>query len=380
MEKKEIRVLQMVPLGAGGITSLVLNIAGQLDKSRVCFDYLTFHQREEYNEKRALALGGRKIVVPTDKYENAILRGIYKFFGTISILKKEDIDILHINASVPYDIVVGISAKLAGVKKVVFHSHTSSMRQDGSLRARIMPLCQKLIPLVSDCNMACSELAANYMFSPRMIDTGKVLILKNAISTEKYIYNRDVREAYRKKLGVENCFVVGHVGRFVEAKNHEKLLTVFKAFLTKCPEAVLLLAGSGEKEEKIHALVTELEIQDSVRFLGRTDEVPQLLQAMDFFLFPSLFEGLPVGCVEAQAACLPVLISDTVTKEVQITDLAQYCSLEQSDDEWADKMISMITAHVERKNMLQEIVNSGFDIQDVTEQLMRQYEALMEKE
>lgn len=376
--KKPIKVLQMAPLGAGGITSLVLNLADNLDTSRVQFDYLTFYDRKEFNEEKALSHGGKKILVPIDKYSNRIIRGLYKFFGTIYILKKENIDIIHINASFPYDILVGVSAKIAGIRKVVFHSHNSSMKTDTSLRGKIMPICKKMIPIVSDCNIACSELAAQFMFPKSILEETGYSIVNNGIDAQRYAYNESVRNEYRGKLGLEDRFVIGHIGRFTKQKNHKRLIEIFKALLREKPDAVLLLVGVGELMDEIKEMVVRDNIEDSVLFYGATPEVPNLLQAMDFFLFPSLYEGLPVVGVEVQAAGLPILMSDSITTEVKITDLAQYYSLENSDECWAKKIIEMSQVFTERRKTTQEIKNAGFDIADVTEKLMCLYEHLLD--
>ena len=127
--QKTIKVLQLAPLGAGGVTSLILNIAEQIDWSRVSFDYLTFYDREEFNEKRALQYGAQKYVVPIDRFDNPVARAMFKFLYAVKVIHQCNPDIIHINASTPYDMLIGISAKIAGTKKVVVHSHSASMRK-----------------------------------------------------------------------------------------------------------------------------------------------------------------------------------------------------------------------------------------------------------
>jgi glycosyltransferase involved in cell wall biosynthesis len=372
-KNKPVHILHMAPLGAGGITSLVINLASQVDTSKVVFDYLTFYDRKELNEDNALQYGGEKIVVPIYRYKNKIIRGLYKFFGTIKILRKHKPDIIHINASFPYDIMVGISAKLAGVKSVFFHSHNSSMKKDTSIRGKIMPLCQKLIPIVSDCNLACSELAAQFMFPKKIIQNKNYTIVNNGIEVDKYVYNSSVRKEYRQKLNLEDKFVVGHIGRFNPQKNHSFLISIFDEIQSKRSDAVLLLIGIGELQEEIKALVEEKGLRDKVIFYGATYEVPKMIQAMDCFLLPSLYEGLPVACVEAQSAGLPVIMSDTITKEVALTDLAEYLPLSLSAEEWADNILKFADSHSQRKDMSQEIRQKGFDIKDVAEKLTAMY-------
>lgn len=371
-DNRAVHVLQMAPLGAGGITSLVLNIASHLDREKVVFDYLTFYDRKEFNEDKALSYGGKKIVVPLDKYNNRIIRAIHKFFGTIKVISENRIEIVHINASFPYDIVVGISAKLGGANKVIFHSHNSSMKTDKSIRGRIMPICKKIIPYISDCNLACSELAAKFMFSDRILKSDNFTIIKNGIDVDKYIFSPERRILWRTKLGINNRFVVGHIGRFTQQKNHKKVIDIFEKIYEKDKSALLLLIGVGELFDDIRELVTQKHLDQCVIFYGATSNVPELLQAMDCFVFPSLYEGLPVVGVEVQASGLPIVMSDTITKEVGITNLATYVSLEESDDMWANIVLKKGFEN-KRKNMSQEIIAAGFDIKEVADQLTTLY-------
>lgn len=377
MMKKPIKVLQIVPLGTGGITSLVLNIAENLNNDEVTFDYMTFRNQKEINEDRALSYGGKKVVVPIDKYHNKFVRGIYKYFGTIKILKEEEIDILHINASFPYDIIVGISAKKAGVKKVVFHSHNSNMKEDKTIRGKIMPYCKKLIQKVSDYNIACSELAAQFMFPNEILESGNYSILKNGIILEQYGFSETVRDEYRKKLNVDDKVVVGHIGRFTKQKNHVRLIEIFSEFHKIEPNSVLVLIGIGELEDEIKELVVEKKLCENVIFYGATSEVPKLLQAFDLFLFPSLFEGLPVVGVEVQATGLPILMSDVITKEVSITNLAHYMSLNESSQEWANELKRIYDGRMSRRDYKAEVKEAGFDISDVTKELCDIYKRII---
>ena len=372
---KKVKVLQVVPLGAGGITSLVINLAENLDWNRVEFDYLTFFDRKEFNEDKALQYGGKKIVVPIDKYTNSLIRATHKFFDTIRVLKKEEIDIIHINASFPYDILIGVSAKLSGVKKVVFHSHNSNMDNRGALKNTIMKFFKVLIPIISDCNLACSQKAAEYMFPKSVINKGNYSIVNNGITCSKYVFSQQVRDEYRKKIGCGNNCVVGHIGRFTEQKNHKRILSIFEKILEMNTSAVLLLIGTGELEQDIKQEAEKRNLSRNVIFYGVTNEVPQLLQAMDVFLFPSLYEGLPVVGVEVQAAGLPIVMSDVITREVGITEYAKYIPLSASDEEWA--LAALESAKKQRSNTSSGIAEAGFDIKNVTNSLMCTYEELM---
>lgn len=292
--RKPIKVLQVAPLGAGGVTSLILNIAEKIDNEKVQFDYLTFYDRKEFNEDRAKALGGKKYVVPIDHYKNPLIRSLFKFFYAIKVIRSSEADIIHINGSKPYDVLVGVSAKLAGVNTVFFHSHNSSMDNGSGIKKNIMNLFKKLIPIVSDYNLACSDLAAQFMFPPQILKEKNFTVIKNAIDVEKYRFSEEVRLEYRKKLKMENKLIIGHIGRFMPQKNHKFLIDIFAEIYKKRSDAVLVLIGNGELLDEIKEYVEKKQLKNAVCFYGTTNEVPQILQAFDCFLLPSFYEGLPV--------------------------------------------------------------------------------------
>ncbi len=374
--KKKIKILQLVPLGTGGITNLILNINEYLDRDRFEFDYLTFYDRKEFYEDRALKYGGKKYVVPLDRFDNQVVRALFKFFYAVKVIRECGPDIIHINASTPYDMLVGVSAKIAGTGKIVIHSHNSSMKRRNWGQQLVMKGCRILIPMVSDCNLACSELAARYMFTKGIIAKKKYTVIHNGIDVQKYRFSPEIRKMYRKKLQAEENYIVGHVGRFSSAKNHKKLIEIFERFSGSCPEARLLLIGIGELEAEIREMVRRKGIMEKVIFYGATAEVPQFLQAMDCFVFPSLYEGLPIAAIEAQAAGLPVFMSDTISKELAITSLVRYIPLDAPAEKWADEILAVKMQKVIRKDRIEETKKAGFDVEDAAEQLMRQYSSL----
>lgn len=378
-QNKKVKVLQVVPLGTGGVTSLVLNIAESIDKNKVTFDYLTFYDRKEFAEDRALACGGKKYVVPIDHYKNPIMRALFKFFYAIKVIRSCNPDIIHLNTSQPYEVLVGISAKLAGTKKVFFHSHNSATEKESGIRRIVNACCKKIIPLISDCNLACSFLAAKYMYTKKVIKDKKYILVKNGIQTDRYKFNDRIRKEYRSKLGLEDKIVIGHIGRFTKQKNHKFMVDIFEQIHKKNPNTVLLLIGVGELFDEIKCYVKNKNLDESIIFFGATTEVPQLLQAMDCFLFPSLYEGLPVAGVEVQAAGLPIVMSDTITREVDIAELATYVSLEESADKWADIVLEECKRKIDRKSKASIVKKAGFDIKETTDMLTTLYITESEK-
>ena len=179
-------------------------------------------------------------------------------------------------------------------------------------------------------------------------------------------------------MKIENRFVIGHIGRFCNAKNHKKLIEIFEQVYKQCRNARLLLVGSGELQEEIKQLVEQKKLEDVVIFYGATTKVPELLQAMDCFVLPSLYEGLPLAGIEAQTAGLPVIMSDTITREVKVSDLAHYFPLKSSAEEWAEEILKVKSEQPERRDMSEEIRKTGFDIKEISKLMIQKYISLCE--
>ena len=211
---------------------------------------------------------------------------------------------------------------------------------------------------------AVSKTAAVSAFGTRSLKQQKVRIIPNGIKTSNYLFNHVLRSKVRKEMDLDGKFVVGHIGRFQEQKNHDFIIDIFKQIIKRHSNSVLVLVGNGELKDKIEDKVCNLGLTDCVIFTGVRSDVPMLLQAMDVLLFPSLFEGLPGVVLEAQAAGLPCVISDRITDEVKLTDLVEYHSLNRGPEYWASKVLNYFPTR-ERLNMYNEIVEAGFDIESV---------------
>ena len=211
------------------------------------------------------------------------------------------------------------------------------------------------------------------MYTKNMIRHDKVRVIYNGINSIEFQYDEEVRKVYRKELGLENKFVIGHVGRFNTQKNHTFLIDIFREIQTMDKQTVLLLLGEGELEGNIREKVSNLNLSETVKFLGVRHDVNKVMQAMDAFVLPSNYEGLPVVGVEAQAAGLPMFCSDNITNEVVITPNINLLSLNLSAKEWA-KIIMQKGKKNHRKNMLDYIVKSGYDISKSVNDLQKFYE------
>lgn len=353
-----IHILQAtVSNDKGGLTGYICQNYRYIDKSKVQFDFLTYETQLDFQEEFE-KMGARFYVVPKPS----------RFWAYIKALKQirevNEYGAVHFNISYANWLTL-LAAKWVGFQRIIVHSHSTEIDDKRKL-VRGMKKCihhvgKMLMPALGTDFLACSQLAGRWMYPDSILQGKKYHLAKNAINLEKYRFNSAMRKAVRQELGIgENEFCIGHIGRFNYQKNHAFLIDIFYKLLKVCPNAKLLLIGDGPYLFNIKRSVTELRIEDSVFFLGRRNDVPQLLQAMDCFVLPSRFEGLPIVGVEAQAAGVPCFFSTNITREVGITDLAHFISLKKKPEEWAEMILS--ESKVKRKNMEEEIIKAGYDI------------------
>ena len=374
---RQLRILVHAPLGVGGVTNLMLNIQKHLDREKLNFDYLVFHDRTEPQEHKALELGGRKLVASADEIAFKPLRAIVRLKRVRDVCKRNNVKIFHFNGGAPMGFLTMLAARAGGVKWITFHSHNGGMSNEGWMAKVVSALCRPLLSFVVDDYWACSELAAAFSFPKRIVKDKKYYFMPNAIDLEMFKYSPEVRNQVRKELGVTDRFVVGHAGRFNHQKNHTFLIDIFAAIYQKNPEAFLLLFGVGELQESIKKKVEHLGLQDSVLFYGASDQMERMYQAMDVFLMPSKFEGLPVAGVEAQAAGLPIVFSDTITHKVAVSPDTIFLSLQESAAVWAEKILQF--KNMLRRDCCAELKNAGFEQQDMIQYFQEYYLGIREK-
>ena len=365
-----IRVLHMAPISMGGITELVLTLSEKIDFEKVQFDYLTFEDTFDQASKRAKEAHSTIYRVDLQTVKNPIVRGLKKFFGIIKLVHSEQIKIIHINSSTPYEVLVAFAAKIGGAKKIIYHSHNSSY-YPGQKLVKLSEVFKWFMPFVITDYLACSDAAARFMFPKKIVDAENYTVIKNGVDYDKHSFKPEVRTELRKKYGLENNFVLGHVGRFNVQKNHEFLIDIFYEVYKHDNSARLFLVGIGETENQIKEKVKRLGIEEVVIFHGLSDEVNRLWNMLDVFVMPSLYEGLPVAGVEAQANGLPLIVSNTITQELKITDAVEYIGLDEKTSKWCE-VIERYNGY-KRKNTRMEITNAGFNIDDTAIRLERIY-------
>ena len=256
-------------------------------------------------------------------------------------------------------------AKLRGVKKVIVHTHSTSTNHHLANVVMRYPMMY-----IAQVRLACSKAAGDWLYGNQ-----KYMVLNNAIDLGKYRFDPQKREQYRKEFGVkEEEFLIGHIGHFTLQKNHFFLLNVFKAYHSQNPKAKLVLIGDGPDQQEVKKAAKDLGIWNQVVFTGRRSDAVYIYSAMDLFLLPSRWEGLPVVMIEAQANGLPMLVSDVITRDAGCTDRVCWKSLSTGYDAWAEEIGEIAALPCARTDDLtSSICACGYDIHKEADTLRNIY-------
>lgn len=356
-----IRVLQVVPnMHAAGLETVIMNMYRNIDRNKVQFDFLVHYKQRYFYDDEIEALGGKIYRLSFREDNNFIkyLKDLKSFFSTHVEYK-----IIHGHmASTAYFYLR--AARKQNIPIRILHSHNTSTEKNS--KGKIKRQMLKLSTIYANKYCACSIAAGEFLFGKR-----KFNVINNAINVEYFAFDPKVREVIRKELNVDDYLVLGNIGRFNTQKNHKFILKVFFELLKINPDARLLLVGEGELESKIKTEIRELGIGDKVMLLGVRKDVNLIYQALDFFLLPSLFEGLPVVGVESQASGTVSIVSSKVTEELKITDLVSFLPLEKGADYWAHYIKNY--RNYQKKDVSEQIKNSGYEIKTEANKLMQYY-------
>lgn len=365
-----IRVLHCVyGMNRAGLETFIMNIYRNIDRSKVQFDFLVRTPKKCDYDDEIYSLGGKIYYVPSRR------RGIIKSLKIIDefFRNHNEYNIIHSHVSSLSDVTVLKMAKKYGVKCRIIHSHSTN-QLGNPVHKFLHRYNQLFIKSYATDYFACSNSAAKWMYPSNLYNKKEFKIIKNGIEPEKYIYNEDIRNRKRIELGVKDKFVVGHIGRFHPVKNHKFIVDIFHEIFKRERDSFLLLVGDGEMREEIEKKVEDLGLKNNVLFTGVRTDIPDLLQAMDVFLFPSIFEGLPVTLIEAQASGLKCFVSDNViTREVNVSNLVQFISLKNSAQHWAEKILASRKYH--RISTIDSIRIAGYDIREIAKELQYWYES-----
>lgn len=357
-EIEKVHMLKILIFGMtadyGGVESFIMSYFRNMNHKEISFDFIAYNQPPAFQREIEEA-GSRIFVIPG--------RG-RKLFSCIrqikQILRETKYNAVWSNLCYLSDILVLKYAKKAGVPVRIIHAH-NNMNMSGAVNGLFHKINRRKIWKTATHFWACSELAGEFFYPDRILKSDRYRIVPNAVDTEKFAFNPQIRNSVRSKLGLDDKYVIGNVGRLHFQKNQAFLLDVFKCVLSKKSNAFLLIAGEGGLRDMLEAKIRELGIENNVLLLGRRDDISDLMQAMDVFVLPSLFEGLGIVLIEAQCCGLPCLTSsEVVPKEAKVTDLLEYESLDEPAEKWADCVLSSYGS--ERYDRSEEVRINGYDI------------------
>lgn len=351
---------------SGGLDTYLLHFVDAVWKEGMQIDLLT-NEADPELKKHLSRYGSRLTEIATLKHP------LKQFRQVKELIRKEKYDIVYLNVSTSMDMPAAFAAKSCQVPRRILHSHSGGNDCESPLKKMIFDILQRVCRPVfyraGNEFCACSVKAGYWMFPRRIVQSENFQVIYNAVDRERFIFRPEVRSRMREELGIEHQFAVGHVGNFCYQKNHTYLIRIFKALHEKRPDSILLLVGQGIRLEDVKRQVEREGLSDAVRFLGRREDVDRVLQAMDVFLLPSHFEGLPTVGIEAQCTGLPCVISDSVTEETRISDRCSFVSLKESPEYWADEVIRM--GELDRDSVVYSENAVNYDLREQKKSLNR---------
>lgn len=364
------RILHSVSvMDRGGQETFIMNVYRNIDRQKFQFDFLcSLNKKGDYDDE-IKALGGKIIYLDIEQKGNKFTKYYYKEKNEAKFLSNlaDDYDIIHLHNYHAFSSYISVSAcKKAGFKHIILHSHNSL-----APRPMLHKIFKPLLGMQKITRYACSQEAGKWLHGKKTFD-----MIYNGIDTQKFKFDEQSRRELRQKLGVEDNLVIGMVGRFNYQKNHIFALEVFAQCLELNPKARLLLVGKGELEQEIKDKIAQLGLQEKVMLLGTRTDVDKLMSAFDVLFMPSIFEGLSLVLVEAQNCCLPIVVSDVVTKDTFISSAIQTVNLMEDKDVWAKKIID--STYIDRNGIV--VDREKFNCIAVASDLISKYQSICEKE
>lgn len=363
--EEPIRILHVLTrMDYGGTETLLMNLYRKIDRTKIQFDFAVSTVSEAPYDKEIYSLGGHIYHYPRYIIKNhlAYCNWWEKFFEN----EGKQYKIVHGHICSTAAMYLSIAKKVGCY--TIAHSHNTNAKMN--IKEFLYRCYVRPVRYIADYFMGCSKQAIIDRFGENV--EGKSMVLINGIDAKKYSYNQHCRIKMRNELKIsDGTFVVGHVGRQTKQKNPFFILDVFECIKKRSPNSVLLYIGKGELHDQVVSVISSKGLENDVLLINETNHVESYMQAMDTFLFPSLWEGLGIVAIEAQASGLNVFASDTVQQEVNITSLVQYLSLKESPEVWAEIILNSDFKH--RRNTYEQIVESGFDIEQTAQWLQSFY-------
>lgn len=365
-ESRRLRVLQVgMTRNLGGIETYLIEQFRHLDKSKIDYDFVNITGEYSICYEDEILASGSKIFKVVSRHKNPLLH--YWQWFNILLQNKGVYDVIVLNTNSLEYVFPLVLGKIFGIPVRVIHSHNSGFEnKQGLARRLLVGMNKKLLAWSANLRFACSQFAGQWMFKDN-----PYYVIYNAIDIHKYDADLIVREETRNALGLHTELTLLHVGRFSYQKNHSFLLDIFKEVHRIQPDSVLLLVGDTTEESEflteVKRKIKAYGLENVVRLLGRRDDVNKIMQAADVLVMPSFFEGLTVVGIEAQASDLPLLLSDTVTKELGLLPSTQFISLEAGPTAWAKAIVN--SKRHNRQSRYEELKAAGYDIVNETERV-----------
>lgn len=358
---KPIRVLHVLAaIDSGGVANFVMNTYRSINHEKIQYDFALSSGQKSLMDDEAESMGARLFYFDKEK---SIVENLKEI-----LINEGSFDVVHSHMFF-YSGLVLREAKKYGVPVRIAHAHNAYTGKKETFTRKIYEASMRhMIRSNANVLMGCSEKACRYVFGDDCMSDERTVVMPDGIDCSRFAFDENMRNSVRTEYGLEGKFVVGHVGHFNPAKNHEKILSVFAEAAKQRENAALLLVGDGKLEDAVRAKTEELGITDRVVFAGAHKDVEKMYQAMDVFLFPSRYEGFGMAMIEAQANGLACLASDVVPQDTNADGRAIYLPLEESDAVWAEQLLSMPKRNVRKT----ESVKSSFDL-EITTMLLSEY-------
>lgn len=349
-------------MNTGGAETFLMKIYRRIDRTKYQFDFCLSDRTEGVYDKEILQLGGRIFYVPQKSQEP-----VASFQAIRKLVDSENYEyVMRINEHSLSTLDL-MAARIGGAGRLIMRS--SNANSDGIISHLLHKLFIFLPKAIPNVRIAPSTAAAEYTFGKNCIKKGKAQLLHNGVDLSVFRFDPEARREIRSSLSLGDRMIIGHIGRFNIQKNHSFLIEVFEKVHKRNPNTVMILVGDGPLRKEIEQIIVEKELEDCVVLVGIRQDIPQLLSAMDVFVFPSFYEGMPNTVIEAQATGLPCVISNKITPEADITGLVRFADLGMSSDNWAELVLDSVS--VERRSTSAEFHNRGYEINQVVDQFVK---------
>ena len=362
-----IRILHSVSnMDRAGIETMLMNYYRHMDRDKFQFDLLSNKEKPGAYDKEILQMGGKIFHTPglnPIKYFKYLkyMKEVFKKNGEYRIVEA------HNGALGVYAL---HAAKVNNVPVRIFHAHGASITKDWKLPIKLV--CKAMLPANMNYHFSCGIAAARCYFGDKVVRQKDYELIPNAIDVKEFVFNEDIRKNLRSQYNLDGKNVLGHVGRFMKQKNHTFLIDVFERVAQKDKDAVLVLLGDGELMDEIRKKVNDKKLDDRVVFVGNVANANEWYNAFDVFVLPSIWEGLPVVGVEAQANDLPCIFSDCITREIELLEKTKFISLDTDVTVWADEIIDKFK-YTNRKNNMSLITDKNYNIEIESKKLQERY-------